>query len=269
MAFARACVRIVAKGIRFLPAVAPTPDLELGEARAAIDRGDSAAALARLDRARRGYVKHRDQDGLEHVLDMAALVEVANERTRIRRENLEYAAKQNLRQESRRAAQEVQEPWRDPYPDLQAPSEHTGLHLGRGVKAAIGLGVLLAIAALVAIVVVSWLEDSTPAQRVTLRLVNDTRETITVRGCDDADCTTTWMNADVRPGLETDRDVSSRELVTLFKLERSGDDTCLPVRVHDGFLRLGGDDGALAVRLSRATPCPGETVLPAVAGPSL
>ena len=248
--------------------MALTPDLELGEARAAIDRGESDAALKRLDRARRGYVKQRDRDGLEHVLDMAALVDVAGDRTRIGRKNLEYAAKQNLRHESRRVAQEVKEPWRDPYPDLQAPSEHTGLHLGRGVKAAIWVGVLLAIAALVAIFVVAWLEDSETSQEVTLRLVNDTRETINVRGCDDADCTTAWMHANVAPGLEAARDVSSRELVTLFKLERRGDDTCLPVRVHDGFLRLGGDDGALTVRLSRATPCPGETVLPAVAEPS-
>jgi hypothetical protein len=202
------------------------------------------------------------------VLDMAALVDVADDRTRIGRENLEYAARQNLRQESRRVAQEAKEPWRDPYPDLQAPSEHTGLHLGRGLKVAIGAGVLLATAALVAIFVVGLLEDSATQQQVTLRLVNDTRETISVRGCDDADCTATWMHADVGPGLEADRDVSSHELVTLFKLERPGDDACLPVRVHDGSLRLGGDDGALAVRLSRATPCPGETVLPTVAEPS-
>jgi hypothetical protein len=33
------------------------------------------------------------------------------------------------------------------------------------------------------------------------------------------------------------------------------------VRVHDGYKRLQGE-GALAARLSQATPCPGTTVLP-------
>ena len=47
--------------------MAPKPDRELGEARACIDRGDERAALKRLDRARRGYVKQQDADGLEHL----------------------------------------------------------------------------------------------------------------------------------------------------------------------------------------------------------
>src|SRR5215210_6905467 len=267
-AFSRVCVRIVSKGIRFLPAVALSPDLELGEARAAIDRGDDAAALKRLDRARRGYVKAHDADGLEHVLDMAALVDATDDRTRIGRENLAYAAKQNLRQQSRRRARQAKQPSHDPYPDLQAPAEHTGLHVGRGLKIAIGVGVLTAIALLAAIVAFMWLDDSTPSAKVSLRLVNDTQEIVTVRGCDDEDCVAAWMHAKVPPGLEAERDVSSRDLVTLFKLERPGDDTCLPVRVHDAYERLGGG-GALAVRLSRATPCPGTTVLPVSVEPAL
>jgi hypothetical protein len=248
--------------------VAPNPDLELGEARAAIDRGESAAALKRLDRARRGYGKRHDAEGLEHVLDMAGLVDAADEGVRIGRENLAYAVRQNLRQESRRRAQQAKEPWNDPFPDLQAPTEHTGLHLGRGAKAAIGVGVLLGSVSVVAIFVVPWLVDSSSTPKVTLRLLNDTQETQTVRGCDDADCFTTWLHRDVKPGLETDTDVDVDELVTLLKLERPGEDSCLPVRVHDGYVRLEGNDGALAVRLSRATPCPGTTVLPATAAPT-
>lgn len=255
------CVRTVSKGIRFFPAVAPTPDRDLGEARAAIDRGDDLAALKSLDRARRGYVKRRDADGLEHVLDMAALVDPAGDRARIGRDNLEYAVKQNLRQESRRAAQERGEDWADPYPDLQAPREHTGLVLTRPVKAAIGVGVLAGTALLLAILIVPWLTDSDSTPRVTLRLLNDTQETVTVRGCDDADCTTSWMRRKLEPGLETDAEVPSDELVELFRVERTGGDTCLPVRVHDGYQRLRGE-GALAARLSQATPCPGTTVLP-------
>jgi hypothetical protein len=255
------CVRTVSKGIRFVPAVAPTPDRDLGEARAAIDGGDGLAALKSLDRARRGYVKHRAADGLEHVLDMAALVDPSDDRTRIGRDNLVYAVKQNLRQESRRAARERAEPWTDPYPDLQAPSEHTGLVLTRPVKVAIGLGVLAGTALLLAIFVLPWVVDSDSTSTVTLRLLNDTQETVTVRGCNDQDCTTSWMRRELRPGLEADAELPSDELVELFRVERAGADTCLPIRVHDGYQRLRGE-GALAARLSEATPCPGTTVLP-------
>jgi hypothetical protein len=257
------CVRTVSKGIRFFPAVAPTPDRDLGEARAAIDRGDGPAALKSLDRARRGYLKQRDADGLAHVLDMTALVAVEDEddRTRIGRDNLVYAAKQNLRQESRRAARERGEPWVDPYPDLQTPSEHTGLVFTRPVKAAIGFGVLAGAALLAAIFVLPLVMDSDSTPSVTLRLLNDTQETVTVRGCDDPDCTTSWLDDQVRPGLEVDAELPSNELLELFRVERAGPDRCLPIRVHDGYQRLEGD-GALAARISEATPCPGTTVLP-------
>ena len=241
--------------------MAPRADRELGEARAAIDGGDARAALRHLDRARRGYVKQRDADGLEHVLDMLALVETNDGRARAGRENLAYSVKQNLRQESRRVAQERRQPWHDPYPDLQAPSEHTSLVLGRGAKAAIGVGVLLGTALLVGIFVVPWFADASPSGRVTLRIVNDTGQTVTLNGCDDADCTTTWLHRELEPGLEADAKVDSDELVTLLRLERPGEDECLPVRVHDGYQRL-RRGGALAVPLSQATACPGTTVLP-------
>jgi hypothetical protein len=264
VAFARVCVRTVPKGIRFFPAVAPTADRDLGEARAALDRGDGLAALKSLDRARRGYLKARDADGLEHVLDMARLVDPIDDRVRTGRDNLDYAAKQNLRQESRRAARERGESWIDPYPDLQAPIEHTGLVLTRGAKAAIGVGVVAAAALLVAILVVPWSSESGSPPSVTLRLLNDTPETVTVRGCDEADCTTSWMHRELAPGLETGAEVSSDELVAVFRLKSASGDACLPVRVHDGYARLEGE-GELAARLSQATPCPGTTVLPAPA----
>jgi hypothetical protein len=85
---------------------------------------------------------------------------------------------------------------------------------------------------------------------------------VTIRGCDDADCFTTWLDRDVGPGLETDADVDADSFVELFKLARRGPDLCLPVRVHDGYLLLDGGPGALAVRLSEASACPGATVLP-------
>jgi hypothetical protein len=269
MTSARVCLRIVSEAVRFLPAVALNPDRELGEARAAIDRGDALAALKRLNQARRGYLKQRDREGLDHVLSMAGLIEIADDRARVGRENLAYAVKQNLRLESRRQAQERGEPWSDPHPDLQAPTEHTGLVLTRSLKIAIGLGVVLGTALLLAILILPWFFKANTKTTVTLRLVNDTSQAVTVRGCVDAECDTSWLRHDLEPGQETDADVDPNDLVDLFKVERSGrEDTCLPARIHDGYRQLAAGQGALAVRLSEATPCPGTTVLPAPASAS-
>jgi hypothetical protein len=248
--------------VRFVPAVAPNPDRELGEARAAIDRGDSLAALKHLDRARRGYLKQRDSEGLDHVLQMAGLVDTAGDRARIGRENLDYALKQNFRQESRRQAQERKAIWADPYPGLQAPTEHTGLVLTRGVKAAIGIGVLLGTALLLAVLILPWFFES-DTKTVSLRLLNDTPQTVTVRGCLGRACEQTWLDRDLEPGQETETDVAAEDFVDLFHVARADrDDACLPVRVHDGYQLLDGGPGTLAVRVSKATPCPGTRVLP-------
>jgi len=241
--------------------MAASPDRELGEARNAIDRGDAEAALKSLDRARKGYGRARDSEGLEHVLDMAALVDASHDRVRIGRENLTYAAKQNLRQESRRRARQLGRDWVDPFPDLQAPTEHTGLVLTRGVKLWIGLGVLAAIAAIVGVVLVSVLVDTGPKTTVTLRLDNNTGRTVTVRACAEGTC----PSREVGPGEETETKVDADKLVQVFRLEQSGPDRCLPLRVHDGFLAFGRPD-ALEASLSQATPCPGTTVLPRPGG---
>ena len=261
MTSARVCVRIVSEAVRFLPAVAPNPDRELGEARAAIDRGDGLAALKHLDRARRGYLKQRDPEGLDHVLQMGQLVDPADDRARVGRENLAYAVKQNLRQESRRQAQERKETWADPYPDLQAPTEHTGLVLTRGVKVAIGIGVLAGIAAVVGLVLASVLAGSGPKTMVTLRLDNNTGRTVTVRACADGHC----PSREVGPGEETETKLDPDKLVQVFRLDLPGTDKCLPLRVHDAYQLFGKPD-ALRATLSQATSCPGTTVLPRPGG---
>ncbi len=260
VALARVCVEIVTKGIRFVPSVPASPDRDLGEARAALDRSDGRAAIASLDRARRGYLRRHDADGLGLVLDMSALVDAADDHTRSARQNLVYAVKQNLRQESRRAARERHEPWADPYPDLQAPEEHTNVTVTRAAKVAIGVGVLAALAVFVGFVLAAALGgESNPS--VTLRLVNDTGQTVAVRGCDDPDCATTFMHRQLAPGVRTEADVEADTLVQLFTFERAGTNECLPLRVHDAYERLPGG-GVLTARLSQATPCPGTTVLP-------
>ena len=254
------CVPIVSKGIRFLPSLAASPDVDLGEARAAIDRGDAGAALKSLDRARRGYVRQHDADGLEHVLDMAGLVDGTDSRTRVGRENLAYAVKQNLRQETRRKAQQLGERWTDPFPDLQAPTEHTGLVLTGGVKLWIGIGVLAAIAAIVGLVLVSVLVDTGPKTTVTLQLRNDTGRAVGVRACHDPSCETGSASRELQPGDQTETSVDANQLVQVFRLQLPGPDDCLPLRVHDAYRQLGGT--TFSARLSQATPCPGTTVLP-------
>jgi hypothetical protein len=195
---------------------------------------------------------------------MAALVDETDEHARVGRQNLVYAVKQNLRQESRRLARQRHEPWVDPYPDLQAPVEHTSLTVTRAAKVAIGIGVLAAIAAFVGFVIAAAVGGGTTTT-VTLRLVNDTGQTVAVRGCDDTDCTTSFMDRRLAPGLRTETDVDADTLVQVFTFERGGTDVCLPLRVHDAYERLGGAD-VLTARLSQATPCPGTTVLPRPAG---
>jgi hypothetical protein len=262
----RVCAGIVTKGIRFVPSVAASPDRDLGEARAALDRGDGRSTVASLDRARRGYLKRHDVEGLEHVLDMTALVEAADDRARSDRQNLVYAVKQNLRLESRRAARERQEPWTDPYPDLQAPEEHTNVTVTRAAKIAIGIGVLAALAAVVGFVLAAAVGGDTRTT-VTLRLVNDTGSTVSVRGCDDPDCTTTFMDRRLGPGVQTEADVDADTLVQVFRFERAGLNLCLPLRVHDAYQQLSGG-GVLTASLLQATPCPGTTVLPQPAEPT-
>jgi hypothetical protein len=258
-------VRTVPKGIRFLPSVAASPDRDLGEARAALDGGDARAALKSLDRARRGYARAYDTEGLEHVLDMAALIDGSDDRTRIGRDNLEYAVKQNLRQESRRRSRQLGRPWSDPFPDLQAPTDHTGFVFTRSLKLWIAIGVAVAIAAFVGFVLVAALVDTGPETTVTLRLANDTGRSVTVRTCDDASCDF-GSTKHVDPGDQVEAEVDASLLVQVFRLEVPGPDECLPLRVYDAYQRIGGT-GALGANLSQATPCPGTTVLPRRAGP--
>jgi len=255
---ARVCAENVSKGIRSVPTVALNPDRDLGAARAAIDRGDGRGALKSLDRARRGYAKEFDSEGLDHVLAMVALVDQSDERTRVGCENVAYAVKQNLRQESRRLARRRGESWVDPYPDLQAPTEHTGLVLTRRVKVVIGIAVALVTALIASIFILPFFVDETSSNDVTLRLINDTPASVTLRGCSNDACDFPWLDRDLDPGVETQAVVSEDHLIELFKVENE----CLPVRIHDGALRLAAGESTLAVRLSKATPCPGTTVLP-------
>lgn len=129
-------------------------DRELATARAAYERNDPYRALRRLDRARQRALKAKDVPQLEHVLRFADGVIARDERTEIERENVLYAARQNIRQVGRRLAWERQESWADPFPHLDAPRPVTRTFLSTGVKIWIGIGVVLATA-----LVVLWLSS--------------------------------------------------------------------------------------------------------------
>ena len=122
---------------------------ELAAARAAYERNDAFQALRRLDRARRTAVKQKDTERLDRVLGFAEGVIARDERTQIERENVIYAARQNLRQVTRRLAWERRETWADPFPALDAPRPVTRTFVSTGVKVWIGVAVAIATALLV------------------------------------------------------------------------------------------------------------------------
>ena len=145
--------------------VAPGPERDFGEAREHIDRREWPAALRSLDRARKGYLKLQDRSGLEHVLQLLQVIDADDDATRIERANLEYAAKQNHRFLTRIEAKREAKPWIDPYPDLESPSEHTGIHLSRTVKIWIGVGVVLGILAIAGYITLVVLYGSSASKR--------------------------------------------------------------------------------------------------------
>ena len=245
----------------------PTPDRELAEARACIDRGDENGALKHLDRARRGYVEQHDVAGLEHLFVLADVLDAANERLRDSRENLVYAIGQNIRAETRRAAQLSGKPWQDPYPDLQAPTSHTRISLTRGVKIAIGLGVALTTAAIVAFFTLpAFVDVDQEVTPVTLRLVNDTKQPAVVADCLLPDCSVRGSRKSVGAGRKLERIEFSDDDIDVFSVRQRGAATCLRVRVQAGYKRAGSDpELTLVARLSQATPCPGTAIIPKAA----
>ena len=236
----------------------PTPDRELAEARACIDRGDENGALKHLDRARRGYVKQHDVAGLEHLFVLADVLDAANERLRDSRENLVYAIGQNIRAETRRAAQLSGKPWQDPYPDLQAPTSHTRISLTRGVKIAIGLGVALTTAAIVGFFALpAFVDVEQEATPVTLRLVNDTKQRAVVADCLFPDCSVRLSRKSVGawPEAREDRVLGRPHR----RLQRQA--------ARQGGVPAGARSGRLQARRLRSRADPGGQALPGDAVP--
>jgi hypothetical protein len=241
--------------------VAKKPERDFGEARERIDRGDVRGALKALDRARKGFAGRDDVEGLEHVLDLEGLVgdDGGDERARAARVNLVYATKQNIRGATRKRTLRAGGEWVDPYPDLEAPVEHTRIPITRGVKFWIGVGVVLAVIA-IASYIAAIVIFGTSTQTLPVVVDNDLSQTVDVRWCDDESCDFPNESHELDPGGTAEFDLPRDDLLDLLVVRNS--DTkhrlgCLPLAVKEAH-RSGIDTWRLPV--SRMTPCPGVPI---------
>jgi hypothetical protein len=98
----------------------------LAPARAEIERHKTGRAVHRLEKARRTLLARGDLDGLEELIELARRIPVAKPRHESAHNRLIYAARQNVRYLSRRAAIKAGEEWSDPFaaakPKTKLPS---------------------------------------------------------------------------------------------------------------------------------------------------
>jgi hypothetical protein len=253
---------------RYLRAVATKFERHLDAARAVYERNDPNAALRKLDGARRDALKRRNEDELRRVLDFAEGVIARDERTEIARENVIYALRQNLRQVTRRRAYEDQREWVDPFPDLGSPRPQTRTFVSRGLKFWIGVGVAFGVvfmAVLVAALVAGAF--SSGGDELALRVRNDTERFVRLDWCETDSCSGDFdplSTTRLEPGEYQRRDLPAHDIVDLFVLEDVNGDKvgCLPVRVDRTYEDLPNKKILVVVRVSQATPCPGEIVYP-------
>jgi len=243
----------------------------VAEARAAYERNDPYQALKRLDQARATAVKRRDEDQLRRVLDFVEGVIARDEQTQIERENVLYAVRQNLRRLTRRRALLAGERWEDPFPDLTAPATHTRTYISRGVRfwiaLAIAFGVLVA-ASFVAAAVAGFFDSGPPT--LALRIRNDTPSRVALKWCEHTACDGDLeprSTTELEPAESARRDLPAHDVVDLFVLEDDDGNRigCLPVRVDRAYEEVALQRYLTVVRVSQATPCPGEIVEPVLA----
>jgi hypothetical protein len=244
----------------------------LDAARTAYEGNDPYRALRSLDSARRDAVGRNNEEQLRHVLDFAEGVIPRDERTEVERENVLYATKQNLRQVSRRRAYEAERDWVDPYPDLETPRTQTRTFFSRGLKFWIGVGVALGVLAVAAFVAaaISGAFD-TNQDSLALRIRNDTQRYVKVDWCENANCNGSFdpmSTARLEPGEYDRRDLPADDVTDMFVIEDANGDRigCLPVRVDETYQELPLKNVLTVVRVSEATPCPGQIVTPSLAG---
>ncbi|MGB2953856.1 MAG: hypothetical protein WBB74_10785 [Gaiellaceae bacterium] len=241
--------------------MARNPERDFGEARERIDRGDDRGALKALDRARAGFAGRDDVEGLEHVLDLEALIGDGDERIEAARANLVYATKQNLRGVTRKAALRAGRPWVDPYPDLEAPVEHTRIPVTRGVKFWIGVGVVVGVLGIAAYVAVAIIVGLGSTKELPVLVTNNLSQTVDVRWCDDESCDFPNESHELHPGGTAEFDLPRDDLLDLLVVRNSSSKHrlgCLPLAVKEATRTGRFETWRLSV--SRMTPCPGVPI---------
>jgi hypothetical protein len=160
----------------------------LEEARGLLAAGDATAALDRLERARKDFVKAEDLAGLRELRRVVedAYRESADSDEPVF-ERLLYSSGQNIRFLSRRAALKAHVPWEDPHPELDQPGRPE-IRAERGLTRRDRRWVVVAsiLSALVVGGVVTGIVFAYKSQRVVL--VNDTNEPVEVAVCDSRAC---------------------------------------------------------------------------------
>jgi hypothetical protein len=238
------------KSVTFAP-VAGNPERDFGDARGRLDRGDYSGAVEALEKARRGFARKGDVDGLQHVLDLAELIETPDERTAAERDNTIYSARQNLRQATRTQAVREGREWEDPYPDIEAPAApRTRVYFTRWVKLAIAIGVVAALAATGGCIAVAIIYTDELAVVVT----NDTERTVKVRWCDAPDCENEYESHELDPNGTTEFDFSTEDGLDLLVVQDARERRlgCLVVPVRELYKVSHRADFAV----SDAAPCP-------------
>ena len=195
-------------------------------------------------------------DGLRHVLDLATLVETADERTAAERDNVVYAAKQNLRQATRTRAVRERSEWIDPYPDIEAPAApRARVYFTRWVKLAIAIGVLAGVLALGGCIALFAIYS---AEELSVGVVNDGQRPVTVRWCGAPDCDDQYESHEVFPNGTAEFDLPSDDRLDLIVVtDMSGRRVgCFVVPVHSTYEEVHPDARGVSFAVSQADPCP-------------
>ena len=244
--------------------VARDPEHELAAARTRYEANDLRGSLARLNRARRLYAKRGDTAGLQRVLEFAENADMPDDHGRAMRDNLVYAAKQNIRGTTRRDALRAGLDWTDPYPDLSAPEEHTRIPMTRGVKFWIGVGVVIGALAVGAYFAALAIFGLNATKKLHVRVRNNTSDRVLVEECDTPRCPYALSKHTVPPnGSFADTfypKLDSNDLYVIYRGDRRVG--CLPIRTRAAYDLLRDKNTVVHLFVSQMTPCPGTPIVP-------
>jgi hypothetical protein len=141
--------------------------------------------------------------------------------------------------------------------------------MSRGVKFWIAIGLVIGSLFVVAFVAAAIVGAfSSGGDQLYLRVRNDTQRLVKVKWCTNVSCSGDFDPQSVtklEPGEYKRRDLPADDVVDVFVLEdANGNEVgCLPIRVDRTYEDLPNKNLLMVVRVSQATPCPGEIVSPA------